>query len=84
MMNHPQPVLQFKNSSRLKTPTEVAAYAADLILELRNLSRGAGLKTLQGLLEVAYYEAFTMANPVVLDAEESALLKTLERVSRQS
>jgi hypothetical protein len=82
-MTQLQTHLQFKGEQNVSSPSEVATYAADLILELRNLSRGAGLKTLQGLLEVAYYEAFTMANPVVLDAEETALLKKLERVSRQ-
>jgi hypothetical protein len=37
---------------------ETAQYITDMVLELRNLARTAELKTLSGLLEIAFYEAF--------------------------
>jgi hypothetical protein len=32
-----------------------------MALEMRNLAKGQGLASLRGLLEVAYYEAFSTA-----------------------
>ena len=41
---------------------QAAHYIADMVLELRNLSNRANQKFLSYLLEMAYYEAFTIAN----------------------
>lgn len=41
---------------------QTAQYIADMLLELRNMAKTAGLKNLQGFLEVSYYEAFSSAN----------------------
>ncbi len=56
------------------TQTETARYIADMILELRNLAKGDHMTTLQGLLEISYYEAYGVANAVkVPDGEEQLL-----------
>ncbi|MDE2385061.1 MAG: hypothetical protein KGO53_10625 [Alphaproteobacteria bacterium] len=60
---------------------ETAQYIADMALEMRNLAKGHGLKALQGLLEVAYYEAFTVATQAELPEGE---LERLQRMSRAS
>jgi hypothetical protein len=53
---------------------ETAQYVADIILELRNLAKAAKLVTLQGLLEICYYEAYAAAHKTeVPDGEEQRL-----------
>lgn len=53
---------------------DVAQYIADMVLELRNLAKAFEYKTLQGLLEVTYYEAFGMAHKVdIPEGEEQRL-----------
>jgi hypothetical protein len=54
----------------MASKTETAHYIADMILELRNLAKGSGMSTLQGLLEIAYYEASSVASRVVIPQEE--------------
>ena len=49
---------------------EAAQYISEMTLELRNLAKGHDLLTLQGLLEVAYYEAFTAATLIDLPEGE--------------
>jgi hypothetical protein len=69
----------------LASPTgqkDVAQYTAELTLELRNLAKAAGLKTLQGLLEVTYYEAFSVAQPAILPEGELEHLSELARASQ--
>jgi hypothetical protein len=56
---------------------EVALYTADMMLELRQLAKGAGLVTLQSLIELVYYEAFATANPVKIPAGEKERLDQL-------
>jgi hypothetical protein len=73
-----------KSRSRTPQPEEVAQYAADMTLELRNLAKAAGLKTLQGLLEVTYYEAFAAAHPAKVPDGELERLGELERAGRAS
>jgi hypothetical protein len=58
---------------------EVAQYTADIMLELRQLARNAKLNTLQGLIELCYYEAFSVANQPKIPAEELEHLAQLER-----
>ncbi len=41
---------------------QTAHYIADMVLELRNLSNRSDQRFLSYLLELAYYEAFTIAN----------------------
>jgi polyhydroxyalkanoate synthesis regulator phasin len=60
---------------------ETAQYISDMMLELRNMAKSAELKTLQGLLEVSFYEAFTVANKVDISDEEIEHLRELSRAS---
>lgn len=41
---------------------EAAQYISDMLLELVNLAKSAGQKTLAGSIELAFYEAFSVAN----------------------
>jgi hypothetical protein len=62
-------------------PKDTAQYIADMVLELRNLAKGAGLITLQGLLEVSFYEAFSAANHVEVPQHELDHLRELSKAS---
>jgi hypothetical protein len=61
---------------------ELAQYIADMLLEMRNMAKSAGLPTLLGLLEVTYCEAFSIANKVELPAGEMEKLKHLVRAGQ--
>ena len=61
---------------------ELAQYIADMLLELRNMAKAAGLKTLLGLLEISFCEAFSIANKVEIPAGEIEKLKRLVKSSR--
>jgi hypothetical protein len=61
---------------------ETAQYITDMVLELRNLARSAELKTLAGLLEIAFYEAFSLANKVEIPPAEIERLKALEAAAK--
>jgi hypothetical protein len=69
-----------KKSAALKK-RETAQYIADMVLELRNLTRGLDMKSLQGLLEVTFYEAATEANRVEIPPEEIEHLRILGQAS---
>ncbi len=58
-------------------PRQTAQYIADMVLELRNMSKSEGFGTLQGLLELAYYEAFTVAHKVEMPPGEQEYLESL-------
>jgi hypothetical protein len=60
---------------------ETAQYIADMVLELRNMAKSLEMKTLQGLLEVSFYEAFSVANKVVIPEGEAEHLRKLSRAS---
>lgn len=62
---------------------ETAQYITDMVLELRNLARTAELKTLSGLLEIAFYEAFSLANKVDIPPAEVERLKALEAAAKE-
>ena len=62
---------------------ETATYIADMILELRNLAKGHSFSTLQGLLEISYYEAYGEANRVAVSAEEIEYLASLEEEGKR-
>lgn len=56
---------------------ETAQYIADLVLELRNMAKGAALYAAMIPLEYAYYEAFSVANRVTIPPEEAERLRRL-------
>lgn len=60
---------------------ETAQYIADMVLELRNMAKAVELLTLQGLLEVTFYEAFSAANQVVIPEGEIEKLRELSKAS---
>lgn len=60
---------------------ETAQYIADMVLELRNMAKSLGMKTLQGLLEVSFYEAFSVANKIIILEGEIEHLRELSRAS---
>jgi hypothetical protein len=64
------------------TQRDTAQYITDMVLELRNLARAAELKTLSGLLEIAFYEAFSLANKVEIPPAEVERLKALEAAAK--
>jgi hypothetical protein len=71
-----------KNSFRKKPdPRETAQYIADMVLELRNMAKSGDFKILQGLLEFAFYEAFSAANEVEIPFEEIEHLRELRNAS---
>ena len=49
---------------------EAAQYISDMLLELVNLAKSTGLKTLAGSIELAFYEAFTEANRKSVSPQE--------------
>lgn len=56
---------------------DTAHYIADMILQLRNLAKGSQMTTLQGLLEISYYEAFSAANVIVIPEGEQQRLEEM-------
>ncbi len=60
---------------------ETAQYIADMTLELRNMTKSFNMKTLQGLLEVTFYEASSEANRIDIPAEEIEHLAMLSRAA---
>jgi hypothetical protein len=63
---------------------ETAQYTAEMILELRNLAKHAKLTTLQGLLEISYYEAFAMAQKIEVPEGEVQHLNALGEDARKA
>ena len=70
-----------KHSKAKPNFKETAQYIADMVLELRNMAKGVEMKTLQGLLEVSFYEAFSAAHKVEIPAEEIEHLRQLSKAS---
>ena len=66
-----------KKSAKDAQDRELAQYIADMLLELRNMAKAAGLKTLLGLLEISFCEAFSIANKVEIPPGEIEKLKRL-------
>lgn len=58
---------------------ETAQYIADMVLELRNMAKAEGFGSLQGLLELAYYEAFSVAHKTEIPEGEAEYLAELEK-----
>jgi hypothetical protein len=63
---------------------ETATYVADMVLELRNLAKGADLTSLQSFLELAYYEAFSAAHRIEVPAGELEHLQELGQDARRA
>ena len=70
-----------RNNISLEGKRETAQYIADMTLELRNLAKAHHMSSLQGLLEVAYYQAFTAATYNELPEGELEHLEELARAS---
>jgi hypothetical protein len=62
---------------------DTAQYIADMILQLRNLAKGSHMSTLQGLLEISYYEAFSAANAIVIPEGEEQRLEDMGAHARR-
>ena len=62
---------------------DTAEYLADMILELRNLARSAGLHRVMVPLEFAYYEAFGTAHKVEVPPGEVERIKALSRAGEE-
>jgi hypothetical protein len=63
---------------------DTAQYIADMVLELRNMAKGAALYATMVPLEYAYYEAFSVANRVDAPREEIERLNHLGEDARRS
>jgi hypothetical protein len=63
---------------------QTASYIADMLLELRNLAKGQSMVTLQGLLEISYYEAYHAANPVEIPDDELERLQQMGADARKA
>ena len=72
-----------KESSKHTQEREMAQYIADMLLELRNMARSAGLPTLLGLLELSFCEAFSIANKVEIPVGEIEKLKRLAKAASE-
>lgn len=85
IITQPVPVVKKSRQTQYglenRTQRETAQYIADISLELRNLAKHNKLQTLQGLLEVTFYEAFSAANKIEIPENEIEHLKTLSRAS---
>ncbi len=68
---------------RTPDPRDTANYIADMVLEMRNMAKAAGLTTLLGLLEVTFYEAFSVANRVEIPEAELNRLRNLAKLADQ-
>lgn len=63
---------------------DLANYIADMILELRNLAKGGQMLTLQGLLEISYYEAYSIAHKIDVPPGEIQHLRELGEDARKA
>jgi hypothetical protein len=63
---------------------QTANYIADMILELRNLAKGSQMLTLQGLLEISYYEAYSVANRIEVPEQEFQHLQDMGSDARKA
>lgn len=69
--------LPAKLSAKQVRERELAQYMADMLLEMRNLAKGAGFTTLLSLLEISYCEAFAIANKVEVPEGELQRLREM-------
>jgi hypothetical protein len=67
----------------MNSKIQTADYIAEMILVLRNLAKGSDMHTLQGLLEIAYYEAYSVAHSTKVSPEDLQHLKELGEDARR-
>ena len=60
---------------------DIAQYVADMILELRNMAKAVRLYSITVPLEYAYYEAFSLANKVLVPEAEIERIKELAKAA---
>lgn len=72
------------NPSKGPRELEMAQYIADMLLEMRNMAKSAGLTTLLGLLELSFCEAFSIANKVEIPPGEIEKLRRLARAADEA
>ena len=70
-----------RGAGDLHEKRETAQYISEMTLVLRNLAKTHEMLSLQGLLEVAHYEAFIVATQNELPENELEHLKELSRAS---
>jgi hypothetical protein len=74
-----------QNNSGVSLPiAESAQYLAEMLLELRNMAKAGGFKTLQGILELAYYEAFAAAHRTPIPEGEAEHLEQIGADARKA
>jgi hypothetical protein len=61
--------------------TETARLMSDLLLRMRDIASRSKMRFLAYLLEMAYYEAYSIANKVSLTADD---LEQLRQINRQA
>jgi hypothetical protein len=71
-----------KGGERPERLAETAKYLTDLLLEMRNIANRSEMKFLTYLLEMAYYEAFSIANKVDLAPSDMEKLREISRQTR--
>lgn len=71
-------------SKNQQSQTDTAEYIAEIILELRNLAKASEFNTLQGLLEISYYEAFGTATRIRIPEGEDEHLEEIGRDARKA
>jgi hypothetical protein len=72
-----------KNPEKDVQQRELAQYIADMLLELRKMAKAADLKTLLGLLEITFCEAFSIANKVEIPSGEIEKLRRLAKAAHE-
>ena len=73
-----------KDSAKDTQERQLAQYIADMLLELRNMAKSAGLTTLLGLLELSFCEAFSIANKVEIPPGEIEKLRRLAKAANEA
>ena len=63
---------------------DAALYITDLVLELRNLAKGLGLRPVQAFLELAFYEAYVAAHQTRVPDGEIDRLRAMGEDARQA
>ncbi len=70
-----------QDATNARAKRETAQYISEMTLVLRNLAKTYELVSLQGLLEVAHYEAFTVATQIELPEGELERIKEMSRAA---
>jgi hypothetical protein len=60
---------------------EAAEHVAQILIDLRRTAKDAGLGTLAGLLEIAYYEAYAKSHPAEVPEEARKWIADMEKIA---